>query len=185
MTAPEVLKLADDTERRGKLTRWKPKKWQPEYERMVYYSVLGESNVSIAKRMGYTPVHVSNVLNLEKAEELRNKLMEAMRASTVKSVEELMEKAGRKTVERLNEVLEDSDRFASTQSALAIIDRGMEVLKGLGKLKGAKTVDPNAAISVGGNAIIFQGSAVDEIGEGLRKANQVRDLHPIAVVPKP
>lgn len=158
----------------GVLTKWKPKKWQPEYERMVAYSFMGMSNKMIALKMGYTPVHVSNVLNLEEAEALRLQLMARMRENVTVNIPSVLEQVAGETAQRLLSLMKDDTKFETTQSSLAIIDRGMDVLKGLRHLKSDK---PSDSSGINATNVIIGGAAADNLIAGLNKANEVRQIH--------
>ncbi len=164
--------------RPGKLRAWVPKRWRVEYERIVAYSACGWSNVMIAKEVGYTREHVSTILNMDEAENIRQILLSKMRDKSTNTIPEQIEKISQgleriavKTVERLTELLDDDDKFKSTP--FAIIDRGMEVLKGRSHLR-------TAAASNGTNiekAVIITGSAAANLTEGMEKADQARLMH--------
>lgn len=171
MSAPAIDIFADNR-RPPRLTRWKPKMWRPEYERMVAYSTLGWSNTRIAKELGYTKEHVSNVLNTPQAEALKEQLLKRLHEVAVTSIPDNLEYIARRTTERLKKVLDDDELF--DKSPFAVIDRGMDVLKGLSHLKGGG----NGAGSINVNsAIILPISAAENLASGLNKANEVRQLH--------
>lgn len=163
MTATEV--------KRSKM-KWQPKKWRPEYERMVAMSCLGWSNKMIAERAGYTPEHVSNVLNLPQAEHLREQLLERMREQTLKSIPERLDEIAEHTLKRLHTVVTNDELFE--KSPFAVVDRGMDVVKGLGHLKGGGNGAPGINVS---SAIIIQGEQAEGLFASLEKAREVRRIH--------
>jgi hypothetical protein len=160
-----------------RLTKWVAKKWQPEYERMVAYSALGRSNKEIALMMKYTPEHVSNVLNLPQAKELKDKILAKMRERTLEDVPTLLKKVAQKTAERLDTLINDDELFA--KSPLAIIDRGMEVMKGTGYLKGggngAPPVHPfNQQNNFFGG---IPAGLLDQLNNGMSAANRALEIN--------
>lgn len=168
--------------KRGALKKWRPKKWRPKYERIVAMSACGWSNKMIALETGYTPVHISNILNLEQAEEFRQQLLERMRQKALVSIPDTLDYIAQKTVQRLKEVIDDDNRFET--SPFAVIDRGMDVLKGLGHLKGGGNGAPvGQTINVG--TMVVSSTQADNLAEALRKADEVRKLHEVVVQPLP
>lgn|SRR5215203_504529 len=159
--------------RKPSLTKWKPAKgWQPEYERMVAYSVMGWSNKRIAMDMGYTPQHVSNVLNLDQAEVLRNKLLERLHEKAIDTIPTLLDHVAKQTSKRLKEMIDDDELFK--KSPFAVIDRGLDVLKGLKHLQGGG----NGANSVTLNQqFVMPVNQANILASGLSKANEVAAIH--------
>lgn len=156
---------------KGRLKNWKPKAWRVEYERIVAYSVMGWSNKMIAKEVGYTPVHISNILQLDEAEQLRQVILAKMRERTTEqatSVAERLEEASRLASKRLVQLLEDDDKFATSPFAMA--DRALEVLKGSGYMK-KPSMDSGAGINVE-RAVILNAPASENLLNGLSKADQ-------------
>lgn len=168
----------ENGKRRTRLKSWKPKKWRPEYERIVALSCLGWSNKMIAENLDYTKEHVSTILNLEEAETIRMMVLEKMREKTVASIPERLEKIANKTVERLEAAMNDDDLFE--KSPFALIDRGMDVLKGLNHLRGGGN-GSNSGLTVnvgaGGQAMVISTGQADALAEALNKANEVKQLH--------
>lgn len=164
----------DDTRLRpSKLRNWKPKKWRVEYENIVLLSIRGLSNKMIAQEVGMTPQHISNILNLDEAEEIRQKVLIKLRdASQETTLADNLEYIATETVNLLKECFNDADRRKS--SPFALIDRGMDVIKGLGHLKGGGNGSPGVSVE---KAIIIQGEAAAGFMEGLTKADAVRKLH--------
>jgi hypothetical protein len=170
MTAP-LLKR-----RPARLTkRWEPKKWDPIYEQFVALSALGLSNVEIGQRFGYTPVHVSNVVTSEQGKRLKQLMLDRLRATTISSIPQRLEDIADKTVSRLQEVMNDNDRFE--RSPFAVIDRGLQVLKGLRHLKGDSDTTFNQQ-----KVVVMSDSAAKLISEGLAKSQQAEEIHGTEVV---
>src|SRR5678815_940735 len=71
-----VMSDTVDINERGRIGKWKPKKWRVEYDRVVAMSVTGLSNTEIAAKVGFTKEYVSMILNLDEGKALYNKLQE-------------------------------------------------------------------------------------------------------------
>ncbi len=151
--------------------RWEPKKWEPVYEQMVAMSCMGLSNVDIASRFSYTPVHVSNVLTSLQGQRLKKLILDRLRSTVAATIPERLEDIADKTVSRLHELIHDDERFQ--RSPFAVVDRGMAVLKGLRHLKGDAEVNNFRAE----RAIVMSHEAAKLIAEGLEKSRQSDLLH--------
>lgn len=162
----------DEKPRRGKLKKWQPKKWKADYDRVVAYHVTGKKNIEIATILGMTPVHVSNILNLPRAQELKAKLEATLRERIETNIPETLEYVARKTTERIKQMIDSDTLFE--KSPFAVIDRGMDVLKGLNHLKG----NGNGAspISVE-RAIIVSGDNAAALVAGFDKADEARRIN--------
>ena len=163
------------SQRPVKFKKWIPKKWRPEYERVVAMSAAGMSNKQIANSVGFTPVHVSNILNLPQATELMERIVAKMREKSLTDIPSTLQRIAEKTAVRLEKVLDNEDLFE--KSPFAVIDRGMDVLKGLNHLKGGGNGAPGSVTHVHGNAMIVSSDQADALSEGLRKRNEVKRLH--------
>jgi hypothetical protein len=164
----------DDKRRRPKLNAWKPKTWKTSYDRVVAFHVMGKKNTEIAATLGMTPEHVSTILYLPHAIELKLKMEAALRAKMEENIPDLLEYVSRKTAMRLKEVLDDDDVFH--KAPLAIIDRGLEVLKGLSHLKGGGNGAP-VGVTVHGNAVIIPQNQAASLIEGFTKSDEARRIH--------
>lgn len=166
-------------EKRGsKLGKWKPKKWRPEYDRIVGYSVMGKSNVWIAQNLGFTPEHVSVILNQPQATELAAKLQSKLRKDIEENIPETLAYVAQKTASRIKEVIDDDELFR--RSPFAVVGMGMDILKGIGHLKHGNSGNGGDGggngMVVHGTVIIAQGQKTD-ILEGLEKVAEVKRLH--------
>lgn len=166
-----------------KFKKWIPKKWRPEYERVVAMSAAGMSNKQIAANVGFTPVHVSNILNLPQATDLMERIVAKMREKSMVDIPNTLQRIAEKTALRLESVINDDDLFE--KSPFAVIDRGMDVLKGLNHLKGGGNGSPGNTTIVNGNAMIVSSDQADALSEGLRKRNEVKRLHAAEVKVEP
>ena len=142
---------------------------------MVAYSALGWSNLKIAQEMKYTPVHVSNVLNLPQAKELRDKILLRMRERTMTDIPTLLAQVAQKTAERLQILVNDDEKFE--KSPFAIIDRGLDVIKGLGHLKGGGNGAPQAPHNQQNNFFNIPSQLLDRLNLGMAASDKAMEIH--------
>jgi hypothetical protein len=164
-----------DRRRRPKLRAWKPKRWKAIYDRVVAFHVMGKKNTEIAATLSMTPEHVSTILNLPHAIELRLRMEAALREKMEENIPDILEYVSRRTALRLKQVLDDDDIFM--KAPLAIIDRGLEVMKGMSHLKGGGNGAPVGGTVVHGNAIIIPQSQAAGLIAGITKADEARRIH--------
>lgn len=157
----------------ARFTKWVPKKWRPEYERVVIMSATGLSNTQIAEKTGFTKQHVSNILNLPQAEQLQAKIVERMRERALTDIPSVLNRVAEKAAERLEKMINNDELFE--KNPFAVIDRGMDVIKGLNHLKSKAPEQGNTTVN--GNAVILNLRDVDEIAAGLEKLAEVKRLH--------
>lgn len=161
-----------DKRKRPKLNSWKPKNWKAIYDRVVAFHVMGKKNTEIAQTLSMTPEHVSTILNLPRALELKAKMESALRARIEENIPEALEYIAKKTTTRLKQVLDDDELFA--KAPLAIIDRGLDVLKGLNHLKGGGNGAPGINVQ---NAVIIPQNQAAGLIEGFTKADEARRIN--------
>lgn len=168
--------LAMTEQRRGKLNKWRPKKWRAEYDRIVALSVCGRSNKQIAEEVNFTPEHVSTVLNLPQAEELRLALQVRLRDKILEDVPTVLTRTAQKVAKRLEEMVDDNELFE--KSPFAVIDRGLDLLKGLRHLQPSSGSSPGMpGVTINGPAVIMPAMAAEGIRDGLRKADEALRLN--------
>ena len=162
--------------RKGSFKRWRPLQWRPEYDRVVAYSVIGKSNIWIAKQLDFTPQHVSNLLRQPQAIAFAEKLHEKMRAQITINVPEVLSQIAEKSVLRLKEIIYDDELFQ--KSPFAVVDRGLEVIKGLGHIRGGGNgaLQPTVNTVNIGTAILAPHERIS-ILEGLERIKEVKQLH--------
>lgn len=176
MAAPEMELDYVPTNGKAKFTKWIPKKWRPEYARVVALSATGLSNKVVAEKTGFTKEHVSNILNLPQAEELRERIIKAMEKQATTDIPNALQRIAEKTVQRLETLVNDDEKFKD--SPFAIIDRGMDVLKGLNHLKGGGNGAPvQGGNTFNGPTIIVPASQVQNLIDGMSKADEVMEIH--------
>jgi hypothetical protein len=161
--------------RAAKFTRWRPKKWHVMYDQIVALDTIGKSRDEIAKLFGYTPQHVSNIVNCPEAAITRGRLLEQLNARSVEKLSASLETLAVQAKKRLAQVLYDDDLFE--RSPFAVVDRGLTVLAGVGRLK---TKAEASKMNVE-RAIIFTSDDAKAIQESLKKADIARKLHAEAI----
>lgn len=157
----------------GKLKKWVPKKWKADYDRVVAYHVMGKTNIEIAEILKYTKEHVCLILSRPQALELKEKLQVALRDRMLTNIPETLDYVARKTVERLKQVVDSDELFE--KSPFAVIDRGMDVLKGLQHLKGGGN-GSTGTINVE-RAVFVSGSAAENMFDGFTKSDEARRIN--------
>jgi hypothetical protein len=166
------METSTDKRRKSKLKAWKPKNWKPDYDRVVAYSVMGKQNTEVAVILGYTPEHISAILNSPQGLMLREKLQSALREKMLTNIPETLEYIARRGVERLKSLVDNNDVFE--KHPFQVIDRTMEVLKGLNHLKGGG--NGSGTINVE-RAVIVSGQAGTNLIEGFSKADEARRIN--------
>lgn len=164
-----------EVHRPAKLTRWHPKRWEVLYDQWVALSTLGKSNKDIADHFGYSPQQVSNILNTPEASLIRRRMLEALRKGAELTIPKRLEHLADKAVQRLAEVLENDQLME--RSPFAVVDRGLALLRGVGKIKSEGGGNVNNI----GKALILSDEAARELTEGMSKANEARKLNPVEI----
>lgn len=163
-------------DRRGSIKRqnaWIPKKWRSEYDRVIAYSALGKSNTWIAEQLGFTPVHVSSIINTPQGQALLTKLQEKLQENIITNIPTTLEYIAQKTAQRLKAVVDNDALFE--KNPFAVIDRGLEVVKGLRHLQGGGNGAPPGNVTNIGTVVITpqQHSA---ILDGLQKIREIKSV---------
>lgn len=126
----------------------------------------------------YTKEHVSQILNTPQAEEFRELIVKKMRANTLNDLPKLMGQIQMKALGRVKEILDNDDHV--TNSPFALMDRCLDVLKGVGVMKGAAGVggvNVNVNMQQNNSQMNVPAELVERLSTGLDKANQVAELH--------
>lgn len=177
MTALPLPLPADENrppERPARMKRWAPKKWEVMHQEIVALSVMGMSNIEIAKRYNYSAQQICNILNCPQAVLERRKMLTALEKGIEEKLPQRLEQLADKAIQRMAEVMYN-DELAG-RSPFAMFDRGVTILKGLGKMDGGE----------GGNGANKGITMSEELGkrliDGLFAAAKARELHPQEVV---
>lgn len=158
----------------ARFTKWQPKKWEAMHEQMVILSTLGRSNVDIARMFGYTPQHIANVLTTPQADICRRRVLDNLRESAVKQIDGSLEDLADQSLVRLKQVMYDDDLFE--KSPFAVVDRGISVLRGVGKLRAESSPGMNVK-----NALFMAKEDAAALLEGMKAADEAKRLNPVPV----
>lgn len=178
MTEPSDVVVG---KRGAKITKkWNPKDWRPEYEAMVALCCLGKyTQRQVANQFGYTEAWLSSIMNSDMGKEVQATLIKNTRDQAVGNVAERLKQIQERALSRMETVIND-DKIAE-RSPLAIFDRSALFLKNTGVIKDnhAPPVAPAGSITniQQNNTLIVSGKAADDLRDGLRKANEVKELH--------
>lgn len=156
----------------GNANKWHPKKWKPDYERIVGLACIGKMNKEIAEMTGYTKEHISTILNLPEAEELRALILTRVRETVVEDIGAIHARISVKTAKVIDKALSDDSVLADKRSLFAIIDRGLEISKGVGHLKTPGSPGVNVE-----RGVILTGEQGDKFLAGMQKADAAKQLH--------
>jgi hypothetical protein len=163
---------------KGKLKKWQPRKWRIEYDRIVVMSVCGMPNAAIAKEVNFTKEYISVILNLPQAADRYKFFHQKYLEQQASFIPETLNHVARKTAERLKQVVDNDALFE--KNPFAVIDRGMDVLKGLRHLTGGGNgaignETPGAHISIG--SVTINAAQKTDIMEGLSKLEEIKLIH--------
>src|SRR6266702_5236825 len=150
--------------RPGRMTKWRPKKWEAMHEQIVVLSCLGRSNKQIAELFGYTPQHICNILGTPEASLVRRRVLDNLRDSVKSNLDQSLEDLADQSVIRLKEVMFDDELFE--KSPFAVVDRGLAVLRGVGRLKSGSDNSTNV-----NKAIILSAEDSKILREGAARAD--------------
>lgn len=172
---PGRPKLPEHEKRPPRFGKWQPTRWKPIYEKIIIMSAGGMSNKMIAASVGFTPEHVSSILNLPQAEQFRVQVLKIMRERALADVPATMSRIVQKGMNRLEKMVEDDGQFAN--APFAILDRVFKVAENTGHFKKSAIPDqPNGSVSNTTN-IIMSGNQLDKLVEAMEKSDQVKQLH--------
>lgn len=158
------------TKRPAKLGRWKPRRWDARYEMMVIMDMNGTSQIEISRLFNVSQVNVSMVINSPQAEIVRRRIYAKLSAETQARIPATLESIANKALERLGAALDNDELFA--RAPLAVADRSIAVLKGVGKL------NPDSGGNITAkNAIFLNRSDVQEMKDALAKSDVAKALN--------
>jgi hypothetical protein len=148
--------------------RWQPKKWEPLYDQIVALSCTGISNKAIAERFGYTPQQISNILCSDQAKIIKQLVTNFIRNQLEQDTGARLKRIEQRALENIETVITSEDVLA--KHPLAMFDRCLVFLKGVGKLEGEKSAVPTQNIFIGAEA-------AKSLIDGMHKANEAHKLH--------
>lgn len=152
----------------GKSKRWVPKKWDPIYDQMVLLSCMGLSHKAIGDKFGYGQQQVCNILNTEQAKVLKESIITHIRNTGV-TLGDRLARLEDAALNNLEHALVNED--LRTKAPLAVADRSLAFLKGVGKLEGDKQKEQkNTNIFIGGDVAA-------KLLAGIEKSNEAAIIH--------
>jgi hypothetical protein len=157
---------------------WQPTVWEPIYEAIVAESIIGTTNKALAEKYKYTETQISNILNTNKAREIKRDAIALIKANSEAILNGKMGESVDRAVHMVHDVLHDE--VLRKNHPFSIFSASMQVLKGLGRLQGDGPVINNNTVNVqpGSNAVINLGEEQQEIFlRGLKKANEALEKH--------
>lgn len=154
-----------------KSPRWVPKKWKPIYDKMVLLQISGLNNKEIAQTLRYTEQQVANILNTNEAHNLRQKLSISVNEKVMETIDAKIKKITIRAVDNAEKVLFNDEVL--DKSPLAMLDRSVNFLKAVGKLRGEVS---DTKIH---NTIVLGTDVQKTLLAGLEKANKVQEMHMI------
>lgn len=159
--------------------RWEPKEWRPEYQLIVVLSTANYTGDQISEIMeskyNYTVTkqHVSNILNTERAKQIKAEILGKVIEKTEKTVEENLELMERLAASRLVELLKNDSLME--QNPFSVADRSIKILEGRSKLKvAAASSQPQQQQN---NFFSLPPEVLARINSGLNKTQEVQQLH--------
>lgn len=153
----------------GQFRPWQPKVWKPKYEQIVALGIIGKSNIFIAEQFSMTPTQVSNILNCEKAREIKRLASQDISKVTTDISERLNILASR-ALDHL-EAIQNDPKYMEN-SPFAVVDRGLRILEGLNHLKIKSEVN-----ITNNKAIMLSPDIAKRLEEGLMKSIAAAQLH--------
>jgi hypothetical protein len=167
---PEHMR-ANEAYRRARVTkpRWNPKEWHPIYEEVVLLDCMGLKRDEIAARMGFTPVHITNILKTDQAAIVRKLVIARINGKVQLSIEQRLENVTHKAMQRVEDVM-NNDVLAE-KNPLGIFDRAITLLRGTQKIK------PETDGTHINKALIISEQQFDRLIKGTELADEARRLH--------
>lgn len=148
--------------------RWVPKKWLPIYDQMVALHCVGLSNKAIAERFDYSDQQVCNILGTEQAKIIKGLVHKKMMAE-IEDTGDRFKKIEAAALRNIERVISDESMLES--KPLALFDRSVEILKGIGKLKGSDNP------TVQNNVFNIASEHAKTLADGITKSNEAMMLH--------
>jgi hypothetical protein len=158
--------------RRARITkpRWNPKEWHPIYEEVVLLDCMGLKRSEIASRMGFTEMHITNILKTEQAQIVRKLVIARINGKAQQTIEQRLETVTLKAMQRVEDVI-NNDVLAE-KNPLGLFDRAITLLKGTRKIQ---PEDGGTHIN---RALIVSEQQFDKLIKGTALADEAKRLNP-------
>jgi hypothetical protein len=111
-------------------------------------------------------------LNLPESKQLINQYIEKARVRATESISERLERVATRYLDRIEQAVESDELF--DKSPFAVIDRGLKLLDGVGKLRHSPTQDNRQVFAP---TIILSDNRTKLLTEGVIKADEAKMLH--------
>lgn len=158
-----------------KIRKWQPNEWEGQYEKIVFESCMGASNISLAEKHGFTKEHISNILNTEQARQIKAQYVAAIRQGSLDLMEKQYGEIVTKSVDNIHKVLHNQAILES--HPYSMFDRSVAALKGLGKLQEEAKAGVINQTNIQNNTMIITSDDESKILKGLDKVQQIKLLH--------
>jgi hypothetical protein len=160
--------------------KWQPKEWRPEYQMVVILSTMNYDQKTIceimAEKYNYeiTVMHVSNILNTDKAKEIKAEILSKVEEKTIQTVEQNLEIMEQLAASRLVEMLSNDTLMMSNPFAVA--DRSLKILEGRQRLR--TSMNPDRIGQQQNNFFYTLPPEIQaRIDNGLKNISKVEELH--------
>lgn len=152
--------------------RWNPVKWKVEHEVIVLMHVNGISGKEIAKRMGKTEVHITNIINCAKGKAVIERIRDNL---PYKDIQDRYRRIVEKGAERLESFINDDQLFQA--HPMNAVDRAMRAIELLEKGRVEKTGVVN------NNTLVLASSDnINKLLGAIDRSNEVTEMHRLKVV---
>lgn len=174
--------------KRGTFQKWQPKKWKPKYEQIVALHCAGFTNIKLAEMFQMTTQQICNIVTSDKANEIKEQAIQAIRSQVTETLPDKLEKLGNKALQVMSEVMSRDDLLK--ESPFAMFDRAKDIAEGIGNFKTKNSplaVPPGVNIQVNNQQIaatVSQDEA-DDLAKSLLLSSKVSQLHQIELQPVP
>lgn len=170
------LKRGAKLHKKNKSKKWQPKKWEPMYDQMVALSCTGMSNTAIAKRFGYTPQQVCNILTSDNGKIIKGLVTKHIQENLILDAKTRFAQNENRAIEIVHEVLHNTDLLE--KAPMAMYDRAIKFLEGRGTLESEekKQAQRNPMIPAELVNKLIAGIALSNEAAKLHNAVEVRTL---------
>lgn len=127
--------------------------------------------------MHYTKEHISTVLNQPEAKALMERLQGKLRENIEVNIPDVLGEIAKQAASRLKEVMFDDELFQ--KSPFQVLDRGLDVLKGLNHLRGGGngSLQPAGGSTTNIGTVVITQAQRSDLLEGLERVKEVHQLH--------
>lgn len=159
------------------LNRYKPKRWEPRFDLIVLGSIAGKSNVELASQFGLTPQHISNIINTQQAENLKQKVRNNIENESTKDIRTVVTEIGNRAAKHLLEFVLD-ERGRAKSNPFEFIDRSIKIAQISGVVKND---NGGGNVSPGMHVQNLQVNVLNGLAEALKLSREVETVHSNAI----